>query len=73
MMATRTSKYREQVLEEIDKTPSEHLPYLLQLIRIFRESISLKSAEESFKQGWKEVLAGETKPVSELWEGIDAE
>jgi hypothetical protein len=72
-MATNISKYREQVLEEVDKTPAEHLPYLVQIIRIFRESITLKSAEESFKQGWIEALSGETKPVSELWEGIDAE
>ena len=72
-MATNIIKYREQVLEEIDKTPIEHLPYLLQIIRIFRESITLKSAEDSFKQGWTEALSGETKPVSELWEGIDAE
>ncbi|NIV03243.1 hypothetical protein GWN26_08850 [Candidatus Saccharibacteria bacterium] len=72
-MATNISKYREQVLEEIDKTPMEHLPHLLQIIRIFRESITLKSSEESFKQGWFEALRGETKPVSELWEGIDAE
>lgn len=71
-MAANISNYREQVLEEINKTPVEHLPYLLQIIRIFRESITLKSAEESFKQGWREALKEETKPASELWEGIDA-
>ena len=27
-------------------------------------------AEASFHQGWQEVLAGQTRPVSELWEGI---
>jgi len=26
----------------------------------------------SVNKGWEEALAGETKPVSELWEGIDA-
>jgi hypothetical protein len=36
----------------------------------FRESVALKPAEASFRQGWKEALAGETKPMSELWEGI---
>lgn len=72
-MAANLSHYREQVLEEINKTPVEHLPYLLQIIRIFRESILLKPAEESFMQGWREALDGETKPVSELWEGIDAD
>ncbi|MFQ5708258.1 MAG: hypothetical protein ACE5HO_12455 [bacterium] len=72
-MATNFSNCHDQVLEEIEKTPVEHLPYLLQIIRIFRESITLKSAEGSFKQGWLEALRGETRPVSELWEGIDAE
>ena len=72
-MATNILNCHEQVLEEIDKTPVEHLPNLLQMIRIFRESITLKSAEESFKQGWSEAIKGETRPVSELWDGIDAE
>ena len=33
----------------------------------------LKSAEESFRQGWYEAMTGQTIPLSELWEGIDAE
>jgi len=33
----------------------------------------LKPAEASFRQGWEEALAGETRAVSELWEGINAE
>ena len=41
--------------------------------RCFRESVMLKPAEDCFKQGWKEAIAGETRPVSELWGGIDAE
>jgi hypothetical protein len=31
-----------------------------------------KPAEGSFRQGWQEALRGETRPVSELWEDIDA-
>jgi hypothetical protein len=54
-MATDGLTYREQLIEEINKTPIENLPYLLQIIRIFRESVTLKPAEESFKQGWSEV------------------
>ena len=46
------------------------LPILLEIVRLFRESVTLKPAEASFRQGWKEALAGETKSVSELWEGI---
>jgi predicted RNase H-like HicB family nuclease len=37
------------------------------------ESVTLKPAEASFRQGWKEVMAGETRPIADLLEGIDAE
>jgi len=72
-MAKQVSAYAEQLVREIKETPEEYLPILLQIVRLFREGITLKPAEASFRQGWKEALAGETKPVSELWEGIDAE
>ena len=60
-------------IQEVQQTPQEYLPSLLQIIRIFRESVTLKSAEESFRQGWEEAMTGDTIPVSELWDGIDAE
>jgi hypothetical protein len=60
------------VLEEVEKIPVEYLPFLLEMMRAFRESITLKPAEESFRQGWQEALRGETRPVSELWEDINA-
>jgi hypothetical protein len=72
-MATQVSTYAEQLVREINEMPEEYLPILLEIVRLFRESITLKPAEASFRQGWKETLAGETMPVSELWEGIDAE
>ena len=72
-MATQVSAYTEQLVHEIEETPEEYLPALLEIGRLFRESVTLKPAEASFRQGWKEMLAGETSPVSELWEGIDAE
>jgi hypothetical protein len=31
----------------------------------------LKSALESFKQGWKEVRSGQTKLLSDIWDDID--
>ena len=61
------------VVEEVEKFPAEYLPFLLEIMRTFRESITLKSAEESLRQGWQEALRGETRPVSELWEDINAE
>ncbi|OIO98834.1 MAG: hypothetical protein AUK03_00630 [Anaerolineae bacterium CG2_30_64_16] len=50
-----------------------HLFFWNGLIRLFRESVTLKPAEPSFRQGWQKVMTGQTRPVSELWEGIDAE
>ncbi|MBL7074101.1 hypothetical protein ISS37_02520 [candidate division KSB1 bacterium] len=72
-MSAKASNYEEQLVREIKGTPEEYLPNLLQIVHLFRESVSLKPAEASFRQGWKETLVGETRPVSELWEGIDAE
>lgn len=60
-------------MEEIEQTPEEYLPNLLEIIRAFRESVTLKSAEESFRQGWYEAMTENTFPVSQLWDGIDAE
>jgi hypothetical protein len=62
----------QAVLEEVGKIPAEYLPFLLEMLRAFRESITLKPAAESFQRGWQEALCGETQPVSELWEGLDA-
>lgn len=72
-MPTEISIYEEQLIREIKDTPEEYLPNLLQIVRLFRESVTLKPAEASFRQGWKEALAGETRPIAELWDGIDAE
>lgn len=71
-MSTKSSAYETQLLREIKGTPKEYLPNLLQIVRVFRESVALKPAQASFRQGWKEARAGETRPVSELWDGIRA-
>lgn len=65
--------YRERVIQELNELPEEYLPFVLQLVQTFRASVSLKSAEESFKQGWKEAQSGVVFPIEDLWEGIDAE
>jgi len=31
------------------------------------------SPEDSFRTSWKEIKEGKIRPISELWEGIDAE
>ena len=72
-MDTKSMTYEEQLDCEIKKLPGEYLPNLLQIVRLFRDSVTLKSAEDSFRQGWKESMADETRPVSELWNGINAD
>ncbi len=67
------SNYKQQLRNEINQTPSEYLPNLLQIVRVYRESVTLNPAVESFRQGMKEALRGETEPIEKLWESIDAE
>ncbi len=70
-MSNYKAIYTDQLMREIKATPIEYLPSLLNIVRVFREGITLKSAESSFEQGWEEAMAGETTPISELWTGID--
>ena len=71
---TRATKIcRDKVLAEIDALPDEYLPFLLQMMRAFRESVTLKPASESFRQGWCEAQSGMASPLEDLWDGIDAQ
>lgn len=69
-MTVSESVYRAQVLEEVQRIPPEYLAPLLQILRAYRESVTLPSAEESFRDGWREAMQGEVHPVQDLWVGI---
>lgn len=43
-MSGQISTYEKQIIYEIKATPQEYWPNLLQLIRVFRESVTLKPA-----------------------------
>lgn len=73
MMNDRILTDEEQLVREIHETPEEYWPNLVQLIRLFRESVMLRPATASFRQGWQEAVAAQTHPAAQLWEGIDAE
>lgn len=64
--------YTEKIEQGIQKTPDEYLPILLEMVRLFRQSVVLKPADESFRQGWQEALKGETLPISELWNKLES-
>ena len=68
-MSDYQATYAEQLIQEIEATPDEYLPLLLEIIRLFRQSISLKPADSSFRQGWQEAMDGETMPIDDLWVG----
>jgi hypothetical protein len=72
-MTSQVATFEKQLVREIKATPPEYWPNLLQLIRLFRETIVLKPAEDTFRAGWKDAMTGQTRPVSELWNGIDAD
>ena len=71
-MNTFPSIYTEKISQEIDKMPDEYLPALLEMVRLFRETVTLKPAELSFRQGWQEAMNDELLPVDQLWEDVDA-
>ena len=64
---------KQQLLAELEGLPEEYYPFLLQMIRNYRESVLLQPAADSFRRGWEEAQAGETLPVDRLWEGLDVE
>lgn len=71
-MSSAVSTYEEQFTQEVRAIPPEYRPALLEIVRLFRQSVTLPPAEIGFRQGWREAMLGETKPVYELWEDIDA-
>ena len=63
--------YDQQLQEEIDQIPEEYKPALVNIVRAFREGIVLKNAEDSFIEGWSDVLNENTSPIDTLWTGIN--
>jgi hypothetical protein len=70
---SKQASIEQQFVREIRAIPDEYLPNLLQIVRLYRDSVALKPAEECFREAWRDALRGNTIPLSELWDGIDAE
>ncbi len=62
-----------EFIQEIEQIPPQYLPELFQIVHIFRESITKKTTLDSFEASWQQAVNGETYPIEDLWEGIDAE
>ena len=72
-MSVLVSDKQRQLLAELEGVPEEYYPFLLQMIRNYRESVLLQPAPDSFRRGWEEAKGGDTLPVDRLWEGLDVE
>ena len=70
-MATRHGSTLKQLNAEIEQTPEEYRALLLRIVQSFRESVTLKTAKDSFRQGWKEAVTNDTRPIHDLWEGVE--
>ena len=68
---TRQILELEGAWEEILTHASELAGHTVR-VTVISDSEPLKSAEDCFRQGWKEAMTGDTVPLSELWEGVDA-
>lgn len=72
----------EKIVQELRDIPEDKLAEIYNLIHYFRIGLEREtSAEETpteiviegIHQGIREALSGQTIPLSEMWEGIDAE
>lgn len=72
----------DKIIEELRDMPEDKLAEIYDLIHYFRFGLERElSAEETpteiviegIHQGIREALRGQTIPLSEMWEGIDAE
>ncbi|MEZ4510361.1 MAG: type II toxin-antitoxin system VapB family antitoxin [Chloroflexota bacterium] len=66
-MIKQITPYKDRLFAEIEATPDEYLPALLNIVRLYRQSVSLNPADISFAQGWQEALDEGTFPISSLW------
>ncbi len=58
----------EEILLQEDKLAGQRVR-----VTIINDEEINSSPEESFRNSWKEIKEGKIRPISELWEGIDAE
>lgn len=72
----------QKIIQELQDIPEDKLAEIYELIHSFRINLERESSAdetpteiviEGIHQGIREVLSGQTIPLSQMWEGIDAE
>jgi hypothetical protein len=72
----------DKIIQELRDIPEDKLAEIYELIHSFRINLERESSAdetpteiviEGIHQGIREALSGQTIPLSEMWEGIDAE
>ena len=71
-MSSKNTDFAQKIAQEIKLTPPEYRGNLLDIVRAFRESVTLPTAREAFRQGWKDAKEGNTRAAHTLWDGIDS-
>ena len=74
---------KELLLQEIETATEDQLAQTLTFLQILHQNTPIEDEEpydtpieeirEGIYRGWQDVLAGRTKPVSQLWEGMDVD
>lgn len=61
---SKQASIEQQFVREIRAIPDEYLPNLLQIVRLYRDGVALKPAEECFREGWRDALSENTMPLN---------
>jgi hypothetical protein len=76
-MATPTKSVTEALHAEIERTPERYRPLLLRMVHSFRQGIEedepWPTAEESLREGLRDIKAGRVYPIDTLWDRVNAD
>ncbi|KYC35711.1 hypothetical protein WA1_07855 [Scytonema hofmannii PCC 7110] len=72
----------DKIIQELQNIPEDKLAEIYDIVHSFRLDLDRELSDEEtpteiviegIHQGIREALSGQTLPLSEMWEGIDAE
>ncbi|GAA6617311.1 hypothetical protein [Scytonema sp. NUACC26] len=72
----------DKIIQELQNIPEDKLAEIYDIVHSFRLGLERELSDEEtpteiviegIHQGIREALSGQTLPLSEIWEGIDAE